>query len=127
MANTTNFNDVMSNELADAKEVVTETAREATLSLTDRLDQTRDTAATGLGKAASALRSAADRIPAKPLASTAHTTANSLDSAADYVRSRDASGMMSDVHGMVKRNPGSALVIAAAFGFVVAKLFTSND
>ncbi len=49
------------------------------------------------------------------------------DAATDYVRSHDADSMMSDVHVAVRRNPGLSLIIAAALGFVVARLFSGND
>jgi len=127
MANTPGFNDVMGN-MTDAKDAVADSAREAGRSLAEQVDKSRETAAGGLGKAAAAIRNSADHIPGvKTLANSARTTANSLDSAADYVRSHDANGMMSDVHGVVRRNPGTALLVAAAFGFVVAKLFSHSE
>ena len=45
---------------------------------------------------------------------------------ADYVRTHDAKRMMADVETVVKNNPGPALLVAAAFGFVLGRALTRD-
>ena len=109
-------------------------ARSATASLTDAasdaaaaFDNSRSTAADGLGTAASALRDSADDLPGgETVRSFARATASRLNASADYVRSHDARRMMSDVERVVKANPGPALVIAAVFGVLVGRALSRD-
>ena len=57
----------------------------------------------------------------KELASAA---ADRVSTTADYVRTHDAKRMMADVETVVKNNPGPALLVAAAFGFVLGRSLT---
>jgi ElaB/YqjD/DUF883 family membrane-anchored ribosome-binding protein len=56
----------------------------------------------------------------------ASAAAERLSATADYVRDHDAKRMMADVETAVKNNPGPALLIAAAFGFVLGRAFTRD-
>ena len=56
----------------------------------------------------------------------AHAAADRLSTGADYVRSHDASRMMTDVETVVKNNPGRALALAAAFGFIVGRALSRD-
>ena len=51
----------------------------------------------------------------------ATAAADGLSTTADYVREHDLNGMVGDVETVVKNNPGPALLIAAAFGFLLGR------
>ena len=113
---------------------ITERARNAVSSMTDAagdaaaaLDEKRSTAADGLDTAASALHDRADDLPGgEPVRNFARATADRLSTGADYVRSHDAKRMMADVESFVKSNPGPALAIAAAFGFLLGRMLSRD-
>jgi ElaB/YqjD/DUF883 family membrane-anchored ribosome-binding protein len=93
----------------------------------DTIDQNRGAAAGGLESAASALRGKADTLPGgEKIANAAHATADAVGVAADYVRDNDVKAMMGDVQKLVKNNPGPALLIAAALGFLIARTFSRD-
>jgi ElaB/YqjD/DUF883 family membrane-anchored ribosome-binding protein len=94
----------------------------------DRIDDSRDAAAVGLERAASALHEKAESLPGgEKVSDFAHTAADKLNSTADYVREHDVRRMIGDVETIVKKNPGPSLLIAAALGFLVARAFSRND
>ena len=75
-----------------------------------------------IDSAAESLHENADRLPGgEKVAEAAHKTADAMESAADYVREQDLSGMLSDFRQTVTRHPGAALLAAAALGFVIAR------
>jgi ElaB/YqjD/DUF883 family membrane-anchored ribosome-binding protein len=72
--------------------------------------------------AAESLHSRADRMPGgEKVANAAHTAADAVERAADYVRDQDVRAMLSDVREAVKRHPGAMLLTAAAVGFLIAR------
>jgi ElaB/YqjD/DUF883 family membrane-anchored ribosome-binding protein len=93
----------------------------------DKIDEKRGAAAGGLDSAADTLRDKADTLPGgEKVASAAHTAADALASTAEYIRENDLKGMMADVQSLVKKNPGPALLTAAALGFLVARTFSRD-
>ncbi|HXM93534.1 MAG TPA: hypothetical protein VOA64_04650 [Candidatus Dormibacteraeota bacterium] len=102
----------------EVKEKVADFGRKAV----DKLDAQREVAAGTLEKTASGLHQRSDRA-----ASAAHSTADKLQATADYVRQHDLKAMMDDVQDLVKRYPGQSLAAAAVVGFLVARVFRSND
>jgi ElaB/YqjD/DUF883 family membrane-anchored ribosome-binding protein len=93
----------------------------------EKIDERRGAAAEGLDSAADTLHQKADRLPGgDKVSSAAHTTADALASTADYIREHDLRGMVTDVQSLVKRNPGPALLAAAAVGFLVARTFSRD-
>ena len=77
------------------------------------------------GAAAAALHGKADTLPGgEKVASAAHTAADAVGTAADYVRDTDVQSMLADVQRLVKNNPGPALLTAAALGFLIARTFS---
>ena len=75
--------------------------------------------------AASAVRDRADQLPGgQKVQQFAQAAAERLGTTADYVRSHDGKRMLADVQRVVKSNPGPALAIAAALGFVIGRTFT---
>lgn len=60
------------------------------------------------------------------VANAIHTAADAVETAADHVRGSDIKSVMGDVRRIVKNNPGPALFVAAAFGFLIARTFSRN-
>lgn len=99
-----------------------ETAEDVARTARDRAAAAKSAAANGLDSAASYARDKADSLPGGPrVRQFAHDAADTLGSTAGYVRDRDLQGMMSDAEAMVKRNPGPALLAAAAVGFMLGR------
>ena len=91
------------------------------------IDERRSTAADGLDTAASALYDRADDLPGgETVRNVARATADRLSTGADYVRSHDTKRMMADVESFVKSNPGPALAVAAAFGFLLGRALSRD-
>jgi len=87
-----------------------------------KIDESRSTAADGLDAAASGLHHKAADLPGgETVRNVARATAERLGSSAEYVRTHDAARMMADVESLVKSNPGPALAVAAAFGFLLGR------
>jgi ElaB/YqjD/DUF883 family membrane-anchored ribosome-binding protein len=113
---------------------MTEGARKAAASMSDAardaaatIDESRSTAADGLDAAASALHDRAEDLPGgETVRSVARATADRLGSSAEYVRTHDAKRMMADVESFVKSNPGPALAVAAAFGFLLGRALSRD-
>ena len=134
MPNKTTQADPTTADVKTAARDMTERARNAASSMTDAagdaavaLDEKRSTAADGLDTAASALHDRADDLPGgETVRNVARATADRLSTGADYVRSHDAKRMMADVESFVKSNPGPALAIAAAFGFLLGRALSRD-
>lgn len=93
----------------------------------DTIDEKRGSAAGGLDSAAAALHQKADSLPGgERVASAAHTAADAVGTAADYVRDNDVQSMLADAKRLVKNNPGPALLIATALGFLIARTLSRD-
>jgi hypothetical protein len=93
----------------------------------DAIDDRRDTLATGMESAASALHARAESLPGgEKVARAAHAAAQSLEDASDYVRDQDLRGMLADVQQLVKRHPGAVLLTAVAAGFLLARSLSGS-
>ena len=115
-------------QVAGATARVKDKAAELGETATDTLDRQRDSAASGLETAASAIHSRADQLPGgETVSGLAHSAADTLTSTADYVRQNDVKSMLADVEQIVKKNPGPSLLVAAAVGFLVGRALSSND
>lgn len=107
----------------DAKESVSEMARTASR----KTAEGRETTAGGLDTAASAIHQRADELPGGPrVTEFARAAADQLSTTAAYVRTHDTRQMMADVETVVKNNPGPALMVAAAFGFLLGRAFSRD-
>ena len=92
-----------------------------------KVDQSRSTAADRLDGAASVVRDRAGDLPGgDKVQQLARGAAERLTTTADYVRSHDTTRMMTDVETAVKNNPGPALLIAAAFGFLLGRALSRD-
>jgi ElaB/YqjD/DUF883 family membrane-anchored ribosome-binding protein len=134
-AKTTPFNEPYEDRTPTVSEKLSDTANQVKGKVSDlgrtaadKVDENRDEAATGLEKAASSLHEKAESLPGgEKVANIAHATADKLSSTAEYVREHDVKQMMGDIETLVKNNPGPSLLIAAVFGFLVARAFSNND
>ena len=100
---------------------------DATSDAAAALDDSRSTVAEGLDTAAAALQDRADDLPgSETVRNAARATAARLSDSADYVRSHDAKRMRADVETFVKSNPGPALAVAAAFGFLLGRALSRD-
>jgi len=123
-ANTETFGD----KIADSAEQVKDKAAELGKSAVNKIDESRDSAASGLQKAATAIHEKAEKLPGgEKVTSFAHAAADKLSCTADYVRTHDVNRMMADVGTLVKNNPGPCLLSAVAIGFLVGRAFSSRD
>jgi len=100
-----------------AKEAVADFGRKTV----EGINAQRAPAAATLGHSAAALHHQTNT-----LASVAHATADKLQTTADYVRTQDVKAMAKDVGELVRRYPGSALALAAAAGFIAARVMRSR-
>lgn len=113
----------LSETATQVKDKLTDFGRTAT----NKIDENRDAAASGLQKAASALHDRAENLPGVDTVSNlAHDAANKLTATADYVREHDANRMMADVENLVKKNPGPSLLAAVVVGFLAGRAFSNN-
>jgi hypothetical protein len=108
--------DAVSRAASDAKARASRVGQ----AVVDRVDETRDVAASALHDASEALHSQAKHLPnAQKLA---HSAANKLDSAAGYIAEHDASEMLADGRSFMKRNPGKTLLLGMVLGCTVGWL-----
>ena len=108
----------ISDTLSNAKDKVAEFGRRSA----DKINESREPAASGLERTASSLHSSAESV-----SGAAHSAADSIQTAADYVRRTDVSGMVNDLGEVVKKYPGQALAAAAILGFLVARGLGGRD
>ncbi|MBI2816053.1 MAG: hypothetical protein HYX72_03850 [Acidobacteria bacterium] len=109
---------------AEMKERVQEMGRKAA----DKADEQRQRAASGLERAADTLHEKAATLPGGERVQTmAHATADNINAAADYIREHDFSALMKDVEDLVRRHPGPSLAAAVFAGFMVGRMFRSED
>jgi ElaB/YqjD/DUF883 family membrane-anchored ribosome-binding protein len=133
-----NRNPSVDNSLKDSANVIGERApngvdetrksmSDVSETATDKVNEGREMAADRLENAASTVHERADQLPGGPkVKQFAHAAADRLSTTADYLRSRDATRMMADVESLVKNNPGPALVVAAAFGFLLGRALSRD-
>jgi ElaB/YqjD/DUF883 family membrane-anchored ribosome-binding protein len=94
----------------------------------DKIDQNRVPAAERLQAAASKLHQQAERMPGgNRVSGMAHTAADKMEAAADYVREHDVNDMLGDFKVFVRRYPGQSLCVAATLGFLAGLAFKRSD
>ena len=117
----------ISEKFTDASSQLKNKASELGRSAAAKLDSSRGAAAGGLDSAADKLHGNADSLPGgQKVSGAAHKVANGLSSTATYIREHDVNSMVGDFYEVVKKNPGPALLGAAALGFLVARSFSKD-
>lgn len=109
-------------QVTDAAFAVKDKVNELSRSATEKMEATRVAAAGGLDTTASALHNSGEKV-----ADLAHGTADKLNTGAKYLRNKDVPGILSDLQGVVRKNPGMSLLVAGFVGFAVARALSSND
>jgi ElaB/YqjD/DUF883 family membrane-anchored ribosome-binding protein len=104
------------NELADRATEAKDSISDIASAATRKVDEGRSMAADRLESAVSAVQERVGELPG----------GQRVKELAGYVRTHDAKRMMADVETVVKNNPGPALFVAAAFGFVLGRALTRD-
>lgn len=114
-------------KLTDTAATVKQKASEAGRNATGQLNAKRGPAADALEDAASTIHEKAESLPGgDTVKGVAYSTADKLESTADYIREHDIKSMFSDVEDIVRRNPGPSLLIAASVGFLIGRAFRED-
>jgi ElaB/YqjD/DUF883 family membrane-anchored ribosome-binding protein len=86
-------------------------------------DKGLDSAAAGLGQAASMLREQGEGRDGT-LGTAAGKTAETLDQASTYLRDHDTDQLVTDLEAMVRQRPVESVLVAAGIGFLLSKIFS---
>jgi hypothetical protein len=92
----------------------------------EKLDEARKGTADALENAAFSVRTTG-RDGAKSIENMSENAAGKLDSTAEYIRSHDVAGMLSNVRQVIGRNPTGFLILAAGIGFLAGSAFGRNN
>ena len=108
-------------EAAGAFTTLKSKAQEVGAKAAQRADQAWVSAASGMDTVASNLHEQGDRM-----ASAAHSAADAVSHGAEYLRANDVETMMGDLVDVIRRNPGPALLGAAALGFLLGRALSRD-
>jgi hypothetical protein len=108
-------------EAAGAFTTLKSKAQEVGAKAAQRADQARVGAASGMDTVASSLHEQGDRM-----ASAAHSAADAVSHGAEYLRANDVETMLGDFVDVIRRNPGPALLGAAALGFLLGRALSRD-
>jgi hypothetical protein len=112
----------ISNQLADARDVVKEKVSGLNRSVSEKMDDTRCAAARGLDRTAAAVHEGGERF-----AGLAHSTADKISSTAKYVRKHDFKCMMADAGRTIKKHPATSLLVGGIIVFSMSRALRSTD
>jgi len=103
-----------------------EQVKDLGLAAAEKLDEARKGTADALESAAFSVRTTG-RDRAKSIENISENAAGKLDSTAQYIRSHDVGGMLSNVREVISRNPTGFLILAAGIGFLAGSAFRRNN
>ena len=110
-------------KMVDVTAKVKEKAGQMADKVSDTVDKTRDQAADGLDRAASALHDNAEDIPGGPkVVNVAHSIADEMESAAQYLREANFEEMKEGLLETCRKYPAQTLIGALAVGFLVGRV-----
>ena len=125
--------DLAGNRTVDAKQAIRDGAGKVTQQATDRLrslaDDGKARAGSALDQLSQLLTDAAGQVDDKlgaQYGQYARTAAGQVSGFADTIKNRNVDDLLEDARGLVKASPAVAVGIAAALGFVVARLVQSG-
>jgi ElaB/YqjD/DUF883 family membrane-anchored ribosome-binding protein len=129
MANSVTDADTWSNNLSNGAAQVGEKIDAAASELKERasefgrfaaqtMDETRESTAATLKSTADSVRSCG-HISSQTMTDVAGRTAEKIESTANYVRDHDFRGMFGDIGRAIRRNPTPALIGAVGLGFLL--------
>ncbi len=111
MTNSKTLTESAASAASDAADKLSSTARSAI----DKLDASRESVAHGIEKTAGVVRALAPESAVRQ----ARNTADAMENAAGYIRSRDVRTIGADLTQTVRRNPTPSLIAAVAVGFLL--------
>jgi len=112
--------------VADAAGRAQEQAKRYGQKAMDAVEAGRESAASTLDSAASAVRSNADSLPGgADVSRFARRAADKMGGAAQYLREHEVKDVMSEVQSFVKEHPAQALLGAALVGFLAGRSMRS--
>jgi ElaB/YqjD/DUF883 family membrane-anchored ribosome-binding protein len=115
-------------KLTDAAAQATDKVIDLAHSAANQIDANRDVAASGMEKAALLLHEKAESLPGgEKITHLANGAAQKLGWTAGYIREHDVNTMMADAEILIRNNPGTSLLTAAALGFLVGRSFGRSD
>lgn len=115
--------DAVAGGVGRAKQQAGEIAEQAA----NKVNSARQPIADKLHGAASAVRGQAESLAAgEGVVGVAQSAADKLESSAAYIESHDAREMVNDLMAVVKKHPTQSLLIAGAFGFLIARALRSD-
>ena len=110
-------------QMSDATQVAKQKAEELGRQAESKMDAARGPAANSLEGAASTLHQKADNLPGGPrVRDAAHSAANKLTDAANYLRTHNVRDTAADVDRTVRRYPAQSLLAALCVGFWAGRL-----
>ena len=115
---TTESTQKVTDRVADVVNQAKDSAKEFGRNTAAKIDEGRLATADALQNTAGSLRGGA-QSSGETITTLGHKTASGLESAANYLRGHDFKSMVGDVEDVARRNPGPALVVAAAVGFLL--------
>ena len=113
MTNSNTLTESAANAASDTAAKLSSTAQSAI----DKLDASRGAVAAGIEKTAGVVRSLAPESAVRQ----ARNTADAMENAAGYLRSRDVRTIGADLTETVRRNPTPSLIAAVAIGFLLGR------
>ena len=107
----------LTHRVSDAAHQAKQRAADIGRNAAQSFEKGKDSAVQTLQNTASKIRSTAPQ--SGRVGAVANRAADTIDRTATYMRDHDMRDMMGDVEGVVRRNPGPSLLVAAAFGFLI--------
>ncbi|HUA84875.1 MAG TPA: hypothetical protein VMB85_13520 [Bryobacteraceae bacterium] len=93
----------------------------------EKIEETRDAAANAMHGASESIRRNAENLPGgSTVSGMAHSAADRIDDAADYLAEHDTRELLSEARWWVRHHPGKALLGAAAVGFFAGRIFRAR-
>ena len=121
------FGQDVADRAADARDSIVDMTRSGIEKGAEALEEGRSTTADRLDSVASSVRDRAGNLPGgEKVRAFAQGAADRLNTGADYIRSHDVDRMKADLESLVKNNPGPALLVAAAFGFLLGRALSRD-
>jgi len=111
----------------DKASQVAGTAKEKASEVADQAhsmsDKGLDSAASGLGQAASMLRQQGESREGT-IGTAATKTADTLEQASTYLQDKDTDQLITDIEAMVRKRPVESVIVAAGIGYLLSKVLS---
>ena len=97
---------------------------DASRRVADKIEETRDAAASAMHGASESIRRNAENMPGgSTISGAVRSAADRIEAAAGYIAEHDTREMLSDARWWVRHHPGKALLGAVAVGFFAGRIF----